>query len=369
MLKNMKIKNFRGIGECELTDLSTINLFVGPNNSGKSSILEALYLCALPINRSNYGSADAFNYLMNRRIRRNNVDRTRLWHNYDTSAKISIDLGFEDGKIAQLELDNELAFEVLVDNKFSIKSKLQDNIINVQKIKIQRDSKSDSKSSIVYIDTPTQYHKPTPEDEILSGNKEIEFFVNYFNNAFILDTLLTYDFRTFENKHLKDLLIDRRDKKLIKFLNETFNMQIESLSYLPINNEYVVVFLLKDSMRRIDDMGDGFRFVFLLLSLMYSLKNELFLIEELENHQHPVTFDEISYSISNFAVKNKKQLFITTHSLELIRSFLSSNEGENIRIYHLSNHNGKISVKNIDKYDAERLDELEIDIRSMNNYG
>jgi predicted ATPase len=44
MLKSLKIENFRGFEEFELKQLGRINLLVGENNSGKTSILEAIRL-------------------------------------------------------------------------------------------------------------------------------------------------------------------------------------------------------------------------------------------------------------------------------------------------------------------------------------
>ncbi len=44
MYKSFKIENFRGIKKCELTELKRINIFLGKNNCGKSSILEAIFL-------------------------------------------------------------------------------------------------------------------------------------------------------------------------------------------------------------------------------------------------------------------------------------------------------------------------------------
>ncbi|MDR2087469.1 MAG: AAA family ATPase, partial [Dysgonamonadaceae bacterium] len=43
-LEQLKINNFRGFDSLEIDGLSKINLFVGKNNSGKTSILEALFL-------------------------------------------------------------------------------------------------------------------------------------------------------------------------------------------------------------------------------------------------------------------------------------------------------------------------------------
>lgn len=42
--KNLKISNFRGISQLELSDFSRINVLLGRNSSGKSSILEAIFL-------------------------------------------------------------------------------------------------------------------------------------------------------------------------------------------------------------------------------------------------------------------------------------------------------------------------------------
>jgi AAA15 family ATPase/GTPase len=40
MLKSLKIENFRGFPSFELNKLGRINLLVGKNNSGKTTVLE-----------------------------------------------------------------------------------------------------------------------------------------------------------------------------------------------------------------------------------------------------------------------------------------------------------------------------------------
>jgi hypothetical protein len=46
MITNLYMKNVRGIAEGQIQDLTQVNIFVGPNNSGKTTVLEALYLAA-----------------------------------------------------------------------------------------------------------------------------------------------------------------------------------------------------------------------------------------------------------------------------------------------------------------------------------
>jgi len=66
MLETLQIKNFRLFKELKINRLSSVNLIVGNNNSGKSCLLEALYIYAsdgdinnlveLLINRDEYES-------------------------------------------------------------------------------------------------------------------------------------------------------------------------------------------------------------------------------------------------------------------------------------------------------------------------
>ena len=44
MLNSIRIKNFRIFDEFSIDRLARVNLIVGKNNVGKSSLLEALYL-------------------------------------------------------------------------------------------------------------------------------------------------------------------------------------------------------------------------------------------------------------------------------------------------------------------------------------
>jgi recombinational DNA repair ATPase RecF len=53
-LENITIHQFRGLKEVELKDLGQINLLVGVNNSGKTSVLEALSIYCNPLDLRNW---------------------------------------------------------------------------------------------------------------------------------------------------------------------------------------------------------------------------------------------------------------------------------------------------------------------------
>ena len=44
MISSLHIEGYRGFDKFEMTDLGRVNLLVGTNNSGKTSVLEAIYL-------------------------------------------------------------------------------------------------------------------------------------------------------------------------------------------------------------------------------------------------------------------------------------------------------------------------------------
>ena len=44
MVNNLKIERLRGIRECALEDFGRFNVFLGHNNCGKTTVLEAIYL-------------------------------------------------------------------------------------------------------------------------------------------------------------------------------------------------------------------------------------------------------------------------------------------------------------------------------------
>ncbi|MDI6793905.1 MAG: AAA family ATPase [bacterium] len=50
MLQSLQVKGYRGIDGLKIDEMQQFNLLIGPNNSGKSSLLEALFLHCTPGN-------------------------------------------------------------------------------------------------------------------------------------------------------------------------------------------------------------------------------------------------------------------------------------------------------------------------------
>jgi AAA15 family ATPase/GTPase len=84
-----------------------------------------------------------------------------------------------------------------------------------------------------------------------------------------------------------------------------------------------------------DFMGDGFKAIVGLLweLLDNDVENEIVLLEEPENHMHPGYIRQVVYFLIHLAREEDVQLFITTHNSDFINDFFNENLTEGQREY------------------------------------
>ena len=78
--KNIEINNFRGIDHLKIEDFSRVNIFLGQNSSGKSSILECMLLL---MGMSNPDLPQTINSIRSRSFHSSLLDLGYMFHNYD----------------------------------------------------------------------------------------------------------------------------------------------------------------------------------------------------------------------------------------------------------------------------------------------
>ena len=49
MYKSFRVKNFRCFKDLQINDLGRVNLIAGKNNTGKTALMEAMYLLTRPL--------------------------------------------------------------------------------------------------------------------------------------------------------------------------------------------------------------------------------------------------------------------------------------------------------------------------------
>ena len=102
------------------------------------------------------------------------------------------------------------------------------------------------------------------------------------------------------------------------------------------------------------------------MTIASQLNNTLLLLEEPEVHQHIGAIKPLFKALLNISKENNLQLFISTHSLDLIKVITELQDTES-KIFHTSLENGVFKTREISLNDTRLMTDLGIDIRLIGN--
>ena len=348
MLKRVEIENFRGINKCVIDDLRLINIFIGPNNSCKSTLLDAIYLgLKEPIEPSIY---DVFS----RRVGRE-VDRPELFFRYDENLIVKISLTFSDETSYTLRMyrTKESKEMPMPDGSF-VSLGPNRYIVTFE----------DKTKEYYYHELDIALRVPSISLSTTAPSRKLSPFVlNYAKNAQLLLSCtnvadLWRELRSVlgKIKHKVDLegdLIERLRKVYDISYYEFVPKPIKTSDILPVFTEEVPMKLRVYGAFH----GMGLQRGALILSYLELLRNTALLIEEPEVYQHPRAMRMLAEHMIELAKKNKVQLFMTTHSyydfLSVIR-YAPNIELDNLRCYLLKREPEEIRVERVEK----RIDKI-----------
>jgi AAA15 family ATPase/GTPase len=309
MLSNLRIKGFRCFEDFEMEKLGRINLLVGANNSGKTSILEALELLIL---------------------------RGDVWHIFDILKRRG-ELIINDS-----DFFNKIELEVEIMRLFNFKNINKE--FNMEAMEKENDNLWGLK--LIFDDRGDKYIN------ILEKHK------NYYTN--IGDIRLS-NFLGFGQEWLKVLYNKREDlpnlacvftnfistSQLINYLDdiiitENEEIIIESLKIIDSNIERIApihkfmefnlnnikggaVIKTKNHKDRIPigSMGDGLWRVLCLVLALVRAKDGYLLVDEIDTGLHYTIMDKVWELIYKTAKKLNVQVFATTHSQDCRESLAS----------------------------------------------
>ncbi len=289
-IQSIVIQNFKGIARGEFTGLKRINVLIGGNNAGKSTVLDALRLFRLI--PSNQLAAE----FLRRRVVRNTWTSSDFFWNYELGSTALVEVSFNNAVIIGLRLQ----------------------------------SKSDGTISVEFLNNHSTRGNPwqispslavtsggvTPEEafgDLAFGLRSIEMFDNFAKS----------NVETAEGSHLQRVKHLGADNAVAEAYALAYREGTVSWEMLPYaGGGYRMSIRGSDRKPRfIDSLGDGARGGFLLLATALALRNSWLLIEEIENHQHPSALREIIGQLDRISKDNNIQLFITTHSPDAFRYF------------------------------------------------
>ena len=338
MFKTLVVNNFRGIKTCSFSEFSRINFFYGRNNSGKSTVLESLFLLSgisTPIILLNENSFR--NYA---RISEN--DLMSFFHNFNTEKQIDFYAEEDDGKKRLINIkiidkhsvtftsdelftqkiatntvkkDYGLAYSFSVGNDFSktISMKIRENLSDFS-VSIPRINDYKEKYTTVYL-------PPT------------------FQFSIILEKLS----ELIKNKQTKDIIeglkILSDDVKDITILNNEVYIDIGLPQLVPLKL-----------------MGDGMRKILSILVSLYTCKNGAVLIDEIDNGLHYSAISPLIKLLSEVCKIYNVQLFASTHSKEILEQIFNQEEIDlsDFNFYTLFRQNDKTEARLFNGIEAKK---------------
>lgn len=366
LISSITISGFRGIKHCELNDLSEINILMGRNNSGKSSILEALYLASAafkyeePLGRD----VNKIVYLLNRRCNRGFSwvrGKETLWYAYDDKNPIKIEVRLGRGQTPKVLLIDGHEHPIIAtrwEKSGALLEKLHPSFF-IKGICL-RDSMALGDHASIPI--APDFLSRVFATEFRNFNEVKDFM----ERIMFVDASLIHMMDKLERALWSDLLKQRLDKLVANVLREGYEVDVEDLTYVPYGDVYQLAVKLPKTTIRADDLGDGARFSITLIMMASLLKNTALLIEEPENHQHPRGLAKSLELLLTVTKTNKVQIFASTHSIELLKllEMIAKEKKMNVSVFFLERDAiGNVDVRRITSEDATILEKMGLDIR------
>lgn len=368
MLKEIRVKNFRGISDGNIKGLSRVNVFVGKNNAGKSTLLECLYFIKASLKPKDELNRATLNQLLQRRIRRPVRDVKEFWYKYRSEEKIGIELVFIDDSKVLVEITSDgqrMNYNFL--HPDTRKSIFKMNLTPSESTVRYSGGRSSGTTDRAVVDYIVEGSKgAAPEgDYIIRMEKKLRFI----ENLVLVDDEIVRDLDRIEKAFWGDMIINRLDKPLRDTINTAYETGIDHFTFAPYLREHSKLYAaLPDISEHIDDFGDGFRYGLAVLTLAQQLRDTALLFEEPEGHQHSRALELLLKALLEITYKSNLQLFITTHSIEVldVLAELSKEKGYDLGIFHVERDNeGHLHLRPIEGPDIPLLLSLGVDLRKL----
>jgi predicted ATPase len=312
VITRLIVKNFKRFEHIEL-DLDSAVVFIGPNNSGKTTALQALALWELGVRK--WGEI----YLTKSKKRKHGsitINRREILAIPTTSAKqLWRNLCVKYGKITpdgKQEVKN-IKIRIIAEGITNLKEwKLGFEFVyaNSESIycRIVHNGDEDCEFPMIVLSEKFGFISPMSglasyEDKLERGS--IQARIGEGQTAQILRNLcfLVYTERPDKWNEMADII------------NRLFNITLEPPTYHKINGRITLCYREKENrLMDITNAGRGFHQILLLFSYILYHKNTIILIDEPDAHLEHIRQKDIYNRLSHIIKNEDSQLIIATHS-------------------------------------------------------
>ena len=351
MYSKVEIRGFRGADNITLDKLGQINILVGKNNVGKSSCLEAISLLA----SGSAGFHNAFRenslkQVLGRRVH-GSMEMEYLQHTGAAETRI---VGYKtDGSGA----DNLIMSESPYGTKPSIDADLIERLHSKMKIALKPDEVITNQTFFYFYGQSRVLGVLYLTNNGLTGLAAVDPTKNgaperpqsMFVNLGALDNL--HDRLTNLHK-LHDVIQQLREKH-----PDMKDMQQIRDTLCVLKDHATIPLRLA---------GDGLRASVAITSGACALERGVLVLEEPEKSMHPGLVFRLVDDLLSACKNNDIQIFISSHSDELIKSALEMHANTKLAVHHVGRFDEEPFVESFDALDAKdhRLN-LELDLRGL----
>jgi len=325
----LSIMNFRGIKKGEI-DFKDLNILIGGNNSGKTTVLESLFLIPNPFRYVPYGiNVEAVSILSSLHSTLGEA-YTFLFHEYTSNT-------------ATITCSNvTVEFERMKSS-----------------IHVYIKTGKDNKHRIGYLDL-------SGSREIYGLPKDVESYIaEEIGETFYFHPSLMKGIWEYFRHHWVELRGVGLPAKVARRISEGISEEYDDLFLEPFagGSQTIYVRREKDAKGiRLGDMGHGFQ-IFATLLLLYEFKKpKILMLDDIEAHINPSLLIHIASWFRDVLDEGTK-IIISTHSLEVTKFISGVLDEYEPQITLLSLHDGILDTKNLSLEEIEDLERAGIDVR------
>ncbi len=327
MYSELMIESFRTFQHLELKDLGKINLFFGPNNCGKTTILEAIFThgCGL-----NFGPF--LNHVLLKR------DSIREFQYMEAAERFFCLFHVTSSLPYHFKIEGKFSHNIshTLSAQFHPSSSLSalDPLLMGQSVNDPLDQTTDkwksyiesSKKPSLYLGqwildldgVETPYSIKLPSE--ISARSPLKMCAMHDILSHRIPVALSQIYSYLKRYNLQKEFL----QELKKAFPSTNIAEIDFMPYPDGTQGTVYISLENGKKLPLYAFGDGMRRWFYLIGQMVVYKNSCHCIEEIDATFHPASYPDLSRLLLEYSEKYNNQLFLSSHSIEFTDIFLET---------------------------------------------